>query len=155
MEIACKKVTSENFASFGRLVRLPEVEPTASGQTFKFWSDIAHYNIDGETEIGLCTVYAQPEISVEQLERHNQTPEILIPVDAAFMLPLLLDGNSPEQAECFQVEPGEAVVIDESVWHGPCIPVGKKECTYFVIFRRGTPHTDVEFRAVSPITISE
>ena len=155
MEITCKKVTAENFASFGRLVSLPVAEPTASGKTFKFWSDIAHYNIDGETEIGLCTVYAQPEISIDQLERHIHTPEILIPVDAPFMLPLMLDDKSLAEAECFQVDPGEAVVIDDAVWHGPCIPVGVKECSYFVIFRRGTPHTDVEFKKVHPISISK
>ena len=49
----------------------------------------------------------------------------------------------------------QAVVIDQGVWHGACLPVGRVESSYFVIFRRHTPHQDVEKKAIPVIEILE
>jgi len=78
------------------------------------------------------------------MERHLNTPEFLIPIDAPFIIPLLNDAKKPGESEAFLVEIGQAIVINERVWHGACIPYEKDQCSYFVIFKRGTPHTDVE-----------
>ena len=153
MNITIKDITSENFKKYGSVVTFPQQEPAAADKSFKFWSDIAHYSIDSETEIGLCTVFQQPETVIDGMERHLRTPEILIPIDAPFVLPLLLDDENETNVQAFQVDIGEAVVIDPAVWHGACIPVGKKESSYFVIFRRGTPFQDIEKRSVKPINI--
>jgi len=154
MNVKIQKATPESFGRFGRVVSSPSGAPTAEAEEFKFWSDIANYRIQGETEIGLCTVYAQPKMAVSGVERHLRTPEILIPVDAPFVLPVLLEGDSEGNVAAFKVDLGEAVVINDGVWHGACLPVGKKESTYFVIFQRGTPHEDVAKKDIHPIELS-
>ena len=146
-------ITQENFKKFGQVVTSPTTKPTSQSTEYKFWSDLAHYLINGETEIGLCTVYQQPTAEISGMERHTQTPEILIPIDAPFVVPLLRDNDPANQTAAFQVNIGEAVVIDEGVWHGACLPVGKKESSYFVIFRRNTPQEDVEKKTILPIQI--
>jgi ureidoglycolate hydrolase len=146
-------ITQENFKKFGSVVKSPTTKPTSQAADYKFWSDLAHYLINGETEIGLCTVYQQPTNEISGMERHIRTPEILIPIDAPFVVPLLRDGYPTDQTTAFQVNVGEAVVIDEGVWHGACLPVGKKESSYFVIFRRNTPQEDVEKKTILPIQI--
>ncbi|UCE07334.1 MAG: ureidoglycolate lyase [bacterium] len=146
-------ITKENFNKFGKVVTSPTTKPTAQAADYKFWSDLANYLINGETEIGLCTVYQQPTTEISGMERHTRTPEILIPIDAPLVVPLLRDGDSAEQAEAFQVTIGQAVVIDEGIWHGACLPVGRKESSYFVIFRRNTPQEDVEKKEVTTIEI--
>ncbi len=142
-----RRITPENFAPYGSVVRMPAGEPLAQDATFKFWSDVAHLRIDEETEIGICTVYRQPEGRVAWMERHERTPELLIPVDAPFVLPVMpadVPADAPaEGVEAFVVEVGEAVVIGQDVWHSACHPVDREAATYFVIFRRGTPHEDV------------
>lgn len=143
IKINSKPITEDNFKKFGRVVKPPKGDPTAEAADFKFWSDIANYEIDGSTEIGICKVYKQPKNIINGMERHLLTPEILIPIDAPFVLPLLKDGETEEQSEAFQVDIGEAVVIDKAVWHGACLPIGKEESSYFVIFRKGTPKEDV------------
>jgi ureidoglycolate hydrolase len=150
MKIQPIRISSDNFTRFGSIVIPPTDDPTAKGPTFEFWSDIARYRIDGETEIGLCTVSKQETEIVNVVERHLKTPEILIPIDAPFDLPLVADDGS---VSAFRVAIGEAVVVNSGVWHGPCIPVGKKECSYFVIFRRGTPNTDVEKKSIEKVEI--
>jgi ureidoglycolate hydrolase len=154
MLIKSKKITTENFKKFGSIVTAPIGKPTSEAPDYKFWSDIADYKINGETEIGICTVYRQKENKIYGMERHLRTPEILIPIDGGFVLPLLLEGDSENKAEAFMVEIGEAVKINDAVWHGACLPAGKNESSYFVIFRKGTPHEDVEKKNISPFEIS-
>lgn len=149
-----KAATPENFKKFGKIVKSPSGEPTSSAKDYKFWSDIADFSIDGETEIGICTVYKQEKNEITGVERHLRTPEILIPIDAPFVLPVLLDGESEDTAEAFWVEPGEAIVINNEVWHGACLPVGREVSSYFVIFRKGTPFEDVEKKEISPVVIN-
>ncbi|MDO8550219.1 MAG: ureidoglycolate lyase [Ignavibacteria bacterium] len=153
MKIEAEHISPENFRKFGMVVIAPKEDPTSQAADYKFWSDIANYNIDGDTEIGICTVYKQPKNEITGMERHLRTPEILIPIDAPFTLPLLIDGEAEDNAKAFQCNLGEAVVINKAVWHGACLPVGKDESSYFVIFRRGTPYEDVEKKEIKTIEI--
>lgn len=151
--IQSRPATPESFAPYGMVVGTPVKPPTSSGPEYTFWSDLAHYNITGETEIGLCTVFRQSVENLSGLERHLMTPEILVPADGPFVVPLLLEGEPPSAVRAFRVETGEAIVINPGVWHGACLPVDKDRSTYFVIFRRGTPGTDVEKCEIDPIAI--
>jgi ureidoglycolate hydrolase len=155
MKIKIEKISTENFRKFGKIVTAPEGAPTSQAADYKFWSDIADYIIEGETEIGICTVYKQPKNEINGMERHLRTPEILIPIDAPFTLPLLLNGEDVKEAQAFKCNIGEAVIINKGVWHGACLPAGKDEASYFVIFRKGTPHGDVEKKNLIPFEVGE
>lgn len=146
-----RRASSTGFARYGQVVTAPESSPTASDPTFRYWSDLARYHVAGETEIGLCTVYRQPGPRVGWMERHDRTPEILVPVSGPFLLPVMDDHD---QVELFRVDPGEAVVIDTSVWHSACLPLDADEATYLVIFRRGTPGEDVTKRDIAPVAVA-
>ncbi len=154
MTVRARSLTKQKFAPFGRVVVAPTGVPTSQSPAYRFWSDIAEYDIVGEAEIGICTVYRLPGQRIASLERHLRTPEILIPIDGPFILPLLLDEAPEKDIQAFRVEIGEAVVIDRAVWHGACLPVGKKESSYFVMFRKNTPHEDVEKRITKPIAVT-
>lgn len=143
-------IDEENFSVFGRVARLPHAEPLAADDTFKFWSDVAHFGIEGETEIGFCTVYAR-DGRVDWMERHDRTPELLVPIDGPFILPVM---SGEGRVEAFRADPGTAVVIGQSVWHSACHPVGGDETTYFVIFRRRTPQEDVTKQEIEPVQIA-
>ncbi len=154
MTLRPKHATPKNFADFGSVALRPSGKPTSQSSDYTYWSDLAHYQVGGETEIGVCTVFARRGPSIEGMERHLRTPEVLIPIDAPFVVPLLHDGLPSTQPRAFRVDVGEAVVIAEGIWHGACLPVGKKTSSYFVVFRRGTPGEDVEKKAVEPFKIA-
>jgi ureidoglycolate lyase len=145
-----RRATPDSFARFGTVVAVPSSSPTASDGTFSYWSDLARYSIDGDSEIGLCTVYRQAEPSVIWMERHDRTPEILIPANGPFLLPVMEEDGA---VEVFRVEPGEAVVIGTGVWHSACLPIDGDETTYFVLFRRGTPREDVIKKDIDPVSV--
>ncbi len=144
MRIKAQIITKKNFEKYGQLVSRPVNDPTSEDTQYRFWSNISHYFIDGETEIGYCTVYNQFKNIVRGMERHIRTPEILMPIDAPFILPVLLEGEDEVNSEAFIVNVGQAVVIDKGIWHGACLPLEKDESSYFVIFQLGTPEEDVE-----------
>jgi ureidoglycolate lyase len=149
MKIKPVEINSEIFSKFGKVVKFPKAEPTSEAVNYKFWSDIVDYHIEGETEIGRCTVYKQPKVEINGMERHLKTPEILIPVDGPFVIPLLYDDKPEKDMEAFMVCMGEAVVINKGIWHAACLPVDKDEATYFVIFRKNTPFEDVEKKQIA------
>jgi ureidoglycolate hydrolase len=95
-------------------------------------------------------VISPPGYRISEFERHLNTPEILIPSDTPFVLPLLSEEG---QVEAFHINLGEAVVIHSGVWHGPCIPVNKSKATYFVIFRQHTPAEDVEKKSIADVIV--
>lgn len=147
---APRRATPEAFARFGSVVPAPASAPTAEDPTFRYWSDLAHYRIDGETEVGLCTVFRQDAPRVTWMERHDRTPEFLIPADAPFLLPVMDEAGT---VEVFRVDLGEAIVIADGVWHSACHPVDAEQATYFVVFRRGTPAEDVVKQDIEPVAV--
>ncbi|MBN2413076.1 ureidoglycolate lyase [candidate division KSB1 bacterium] len=153
MKIKSNRINKENFNKFGTVIIIPSGYPNAQTEDYKFWSDIGHYQIDGKTEIGICTVFKHALNRVTTMERHKQTPEILIPIDAPFVVPLLSDNDVKTPIQAFQVNIGEGIIINNGVWHGPAIPVGQDQSSYFVIFRLGTPHQDVDELNITPVII--
>lgn len=152
-KLISKRITQKNIAKFGKVVLAPTGSPTSEGSNYKFWSNIADYGIRGDTEVGICTVSRQSDNSVSSVEQHKMTPEILIPIDSPFILPLLSEGRPDNEMEAFEVYPGEVVIIYEGVWHAACLPVAAEESSYFVIFRKSTPHTDVTKKSITAMTI--
>jgi ureidoglycolate lyase len=149
-----RPATPESFRPYGKVVIGPVGEPLAETPAFSYWSDLASYVIDTATEIGLCTVYRHERPEVTMVERHLRTPEILIPADAPFDLPVLREGEPEDRLAVFRVMPGQAVVIGAGVWHGACLPVDSEKATYFVLFRRRTPHRDVIKKEIEPVRIA-
>ena len=155
MVVHPRDVTDENFGRYGSIARLPSENPLAADETFSFWSDVANFHIEGDTEIGYCTVYRRDGQVIPWVEKHDRSPELLIPIDHAFHLPVLRPDDSEEDVAVFEASPGEAVVIGAGIWHGACQPAASDEATYFVIFRRGTPQEDVTKRDLTDVSIAQ
>lgn len=147
-----RRIAADNFERFGSVTLFPSDPPLAADETFEYWSDAGRFHVEGETEIGYCTVRRRSEPVVNWMERHVHTPEVLIPIDRACVLPVMSDDGN---VEAFVAEPGVAVVIGPGVWHSACLPLGADDARYFVIFRRRTPHEDVIKKDIQPVSIDD
>ncbi len=147
------RITPENFARYGRVARLPGEPPLAGDAAFSYWSEAAFFHVEGETDVGYCTVYAQPAPAVAWVEKHDRSPEVVIPIDGAVLLPVVGSGEG-DAVEVFEVRPGEAAIVGAGVWHSACHPAGGQAATYFVLFRRGTPREDVVKKDIAAVALS-
>jgi ureidoglycolate hydrolase len=152
LTVKAKKLTASSFSQFGKVADAHTVLPLIETENLKFWTTIATYTVDGETEIALCYVKKSVDF-VGLLERHVKTPEILVPIKGDFILPVAPAGNLLDQkeipealgVEAFLVRSNQAVVMEKGVWHTAPIPIGK-ETVFFVIFKRETTKQDAVFR---------
>jgi ureidoglycolate hydrolase len=137
------------------LVVLPDCPAPLGTDTVKFWPALTKYAISGETEVGLCTCFGRPR-QIEHLERHQNTPEILVPLDGDFLLPVAAVDQpetqngvlSAEGVEVIRVKAGTAVVLSSGVWHWAVWPHNRQSVTYLVMFRSHTPNEDLEIKEV-------
>ena len=152
LTVNVKRLTAGSFAKFGKIADAKIKPPLVDAENLKFWTTIATYTVDGETEIALCQVKKSVD-SVGMLERHVKTPEILVPIEGDFILPVAPVGNLQDSAEtpeatsveAFLVRSDQAVVMERGVWHTAPIPIGK-ETSFFVIFRKETTKQDAVFK---------
>ena len=151
MIVAIKEATPENFQGYGSLVTLPDYPAPLGTDTIRYWPALAKYLIEGETEIGLCTCLERPR-QVESLERHCNTPEILVPLDDDFILPVaytpqpVTEGNKlkVEGVQIMKIRRGTVVILNPGVWHWAVWPDKNKSVTYLVEFKSNTPKEDFE-----------
>lgn len=152
LSVKAKNLTPASFAKFGKVADANVIPPLVNAENLKFWTTIATYTVDGETEIALCQVKKSVDF-VGMLERHVKTPEILVPIEGDFILPVAPAGNLQDPAEipeasgveAFIVRSDQAVVMEKGVWHTAPIPIGK-ETSFFVIFRKETSKQDAVFK---------
>lgn len=152
MMVKGKKLTAESFSRFGKVVDIPQSPPIVETETIKYWGTIATFEVEGETEVGICAIKKDSN-TIDSMERHVQTPELITPIEGDFVLPVAPSRNLEDPGDCpdaenvkaFYVTEKQAVLMDRGVWHWAPIPVGE-EASFFVIFRKETTKTDHQIK---------
>jgi ureidoglycolate hydrolase len=146
IEKKVKSLNEKNFAPYGQVVAFPEgisIDPSA----VHGWKVVANIPFSGEVEVGWLLLKQRP-MDVTQMEHHLNTPEMIIPLDSPFMVPVAPANEAaaalpnPQQIEGFIVEPGQALVMDRSGWHWLPFPT-KETGSCLIIFSKDTPAHDL------------
>ena len=144
-EIRAEELTSKNFLEFGTVVNTPKTEPSLpSGYVPK----LATFHIDGEAEIGICTVHKSAE-PMTWMERHLKTMEIFVSIEGDFLLAMSRpeDPADPEdipqadKVRAFHVREGQTVVMKPGSWHG--VASLAERCSFLIIFKKDTAKDDL------------
>ena len=144
-EIEARELTKENFVQFGTVVNTPKTEPSfKSGYVPK----LATFYIDGEAEIGVCTIHKSTE-PMKRMERHLRTMEIFVSIEGDFLLAMSrpeepTDPDDIPQAEkvrAFHVREGQTVVMKPGSWHG--VLSFDERCIFLIIFKKDTAKDDL------------
>jgi ureidoglycolate hydrolase len=146
MNVQIKQLTVEHFKPYGQVIEVPaSLESTISNEQITYWKQQAILNIDGPIEIGVLKV-KQHDMVFNQMEKHEETPEMLIGLDGAFIVPVApstLETPEADKVEAFEVGVGQAVVMSTNCWHWTPCPVGKSEITILVLFKDNTSQNDL------------
>ena len=149
MELQTVSVTSASFKAFGQVAAIENVEPTAQLPGMDFWADVIEYpTTEGAIGIGFATQAARPFIQ-ESVERHLQTPELLVAAGGDMIVivgpPAHLDEPErlpePGQFASFRVPEGVPILLHAGVWHWAPFAVDKT-IALTVAFRKGTSADD-------------
>lgn len=147
IEIKAIELTEENFKEFGYLLSTSKMKPLENTE-LAYWGKVAQLNM-GET-ISTGILYGlDREPVIKSLERHINTPEILVAIEGNS---IILFGKPKQGIEniddlrAFYIKQGDAFAIHPKTWHWVAVPVGSKISKFLVVFASGTEEKDLEVR---------
>lgn len=150
--IPLENLNDEAFSEYGKVISIPEPgsrKPLLESSFFKHYGPLAFLDCNGPTEFGITT-FTERELSINQLEQHVGTPELLYAIDGDMIIPtapiITVDGEVfPDESriKAFLVRQGQGVVFNEGQWHWAPFPYGKKVSSVLVGFAVGTATTNI------------
>jgi len=147
IKVKAKKLTAESFSKFGKVVEIPRTLDET--KTVNYWGTLATFKVEGQSEVGVCIVKKNSN-RMDSMERHVKTPEVLVPIEGDFVLPVALSKDledpderpSAENVEAFYVNDKQCLVMAEGVWHWAPFPAWE-QASFFVIFKKETSKSDM------------
>jgi ureidoglycolate hydrolase len=141
--LAIDELTRETFAPYGSVIRHPASEADASGEGWRWWSEVAQVP-SSETPYTVGFLALEPaDLSFDWAEYHLQSKETIIPLGEECLVYVGAPGAEPdwERFQVFRIRKGQGVILDEGVWHGaPLATSGSLSA--LVLLRQGTGDHD-------------
>lgn len=136
--IKIKEVTKDNFVKYGQLIKEPS-EKDWTSPFVDYWSNLGTIDFDNaEVEVNLG-IAKNRNLEFTELERHNKSPEMLIPLGNKIIVPVAI-GTEASNKEAFLISKGEALIFKKGIWHATPFPI-KNECKFLVLYKKETiPH---------------
>jgi ureidoglycolate lyase len=141
-------MTEDTIKGYGRLLHTSGKAPAFDTKEFTFVADVLKFSSDGPFTVGILTG-RQREIKQEMVERHDETMEILIQLEndaVVFLGKPTSSADEMGEIQAFEFKQGEAVALNEGVWHWVPYPVNTPDCKTLVIFKEGTSANDCEIK---------
>ncbi|MBV6713442.1 ureidoglycolate lyase [Paenibacillus chitinolyticus] len=128
-KVQIEELTEEAFAPYGKVVDMPAIDPSKSGDGWDCWSYVQMLDVWEPIGFGLV-VTKRREFAVKAMERHVSREELLLTFDREIVQPVALcmdiddpdESPDPSTVKCFRIKPGQAIVIHRGVWHSPAYP---------------------------------
>lgn len=157
MNLSVKDLTPDAFAPYGTVIEQPDVTPEASGPGWNWWSETTLLpHTDRGYGIGYLSLRAGP-LRFDWAERHMHSPEVIVPLGDACLVYVGRPEEAPdwERFEVFRIRQGQAVVLNEGVWHGAPLALNQ-DVNALVFLRKGAGAEDVhkESRLEGPVNIA-
>jgi ureidoglycolate hydrolase len=147
MNIPALEPTEADIAGYGKLIRAEGREPDAVTQDFSFWDGLGEL-LFSRGSVGLVRSYPHSRHVCPNLERHERTSEMIVPVDGDVAVVCALSQEDDARrvdtntVRAFVVRRGEALILHPGVWH--YAPMVQETATdSFIIFEQDTPSEDL------------
>ena len=148
-ELEVNSLTNKNFADYGCLISIENIEPKIKENTFVFWDNLAEMNIEGKTGFGILEVNRRNK-DFTNLERHIKTEEVFFAIDKDVIV--LVAKATPNQevpeietVKAFKLEKGKGIFLFKGTWHWLPYPLAEK-ARLLVVFQQGTVDHDLEIK---------
>ena len=151
-------LTSESFADYGYLLNGTKQEPDADTPSYTYYADIVKFHMDGGITAGVLEGKKR-EIELTCMERHKQTPEILIAIQADTVLFVGLSNNHTSEItgiKAFLFKERDVIMMKEGTWHWVPFPTNMEKSITQVIYKNDTGKNDYQLETIAePIRLDE
>ncbi|MCL4124366.1 UNVERIFIED_CONTAM: hypothetical protein GTU68_024360 [Idotea baltica] len=158
MHIKSRPISRENFAPFGDVIALGNVEPKIINQGFcERFHDLATLDFAGGNA-GISLFHAKPRslpYKLELMERHPLGSQAFIPMSQHPFLVIVAhdDGGKPADIQAFTTSIGQGINLHRNIWHGVLTPLHEPGL-FCVIDRIGDERNLQEYPLPTPIKVA-
>lgn len=156
--IKVEPLTPEAFAPFGRVLAKPDTPTEAADRAdLDVWFGISDLmGLENKNPIITFLECTRHDLPVNQIERHNRTPEAFIPLEGESVILVApisdpQDPNAvPDESElrAFLLDGSAGVFLPRGAWHWAPFPIGES-ATFLLIFDSDILN-DIEIREIGP-----
>lgn len=148
-EINVRYPADISLTGIGQHVSLPqEKKPDLASDVISFYGNLGLLHMRASFELGICT-FDKRELSVNKLEQHRNSQEMLYAVDDDFIVvvcPANPSGGEPDESliQALHVRRGEGLILDQGTWHW--VPYPLRRSSYALVgFAKDTAERDMSF----------
>jgi ureidoglycolate hydrolase len=130
-------------------IKLPISPPQRTNENLNAWDGI--FSLNGQFS-GTILQVKRRSLILHRMERHLQTPELLITLGKGVIVPMAPPGElrqSQSQAAAYYLPAGEGLLLEPGVWHLAPFPL-EEAAQVLVIFKTNTAKDDLEFQMLNP-----
>lgn len=140
------ELTNDNFKDYGYIISSSNSNPMADNDEFLYLGKVSELNMSGNTSTGILIAHKR-EYLIKKLERHVNTPEILVALEGDSIIclakPALEENDKVEGFKAFYIKQGDAFAMHAGTWHWIPIPVSAENSKFLVLFASGTEDNDL------------
>ncbi|MEG0272585.1 MAG: hypothetical protein RR639_04460 [Hydrogenoanaerobacterium sp.] len=137
MYLEMVEINELDFSPYGRYLCTPKAREAEINTGYsRCWGQ--EYTLPlGEMRFGVEEVDYRHTLSIDKLEQHRESKEVVICGDHPVVIALCLPRDKANRHEQPKIEdivavkiyPGDILVLDEYIWHSGCMPL--EQATYY------------------------
>ena len=139
-----KKITKENFSSYGDIISTEDTTPIDINAGYaKRYDDLANINTSKDNGVSIVSIFSAIKrtfpMKIDMMEKHPLGSQAFIPMkETTFLVFVAPKGKKPDinKIKSFIVPKQTGVNYKPGIWHFPLIST--KNMNFLVIDRKGT-----------------
>lgn len=143
-----KSLKNDNFKKYGQLISESKNSPDVENELINYWDSVSELDLAEGLNTGIVEGKSNNKV-VDGVEKHTGSPEIIVALSNDF---IILLGSSEDknkvEYEAFLVSQGEAIVLNENIWHSVPLAVNQS-CRCLIIFKKDTFSNDLVLNDLS------
>lgn len=140
---------ASDIGKYGNAFRMPKVAGDWSYEQKVAWAVglLSGYKGTGEVEVKHIVI-DKAEKLYERLEIHCESPQVYAVVSGSVAVPVS-ERLDPKSILFYKAEAGEAIVVDEKIWHAGAVGVDVP-ATVIIVLAAGTSDNDTVKKPLQP-----
>jgi mannose-6-phosphate isomerase-like protein (cupin superfamily) len=138
-----------NMAQYGKSFQMPKIAENWSDDEKKAWAVglLSGYKGLDEVEVKHIVVDKSEKL-YERLEIHDKSPQVYAVISGSVAVPVSEKLES-ESVRFYQAKAGEAIIVDEKVWHAGAVGIDTPAIV-IVVLAAGTSESDTIKKPLQP-----